>query len=129
MDIVFFALGGFVIAVVLFRRQLLFEPESHRIIFGSAAAMFVVSTVLVFGKLQPNSKAGALMNPLVSIGLLWIMRKLFRQWFERDPVDTFMNRKAGMAADRFFNIIYFTLAFICWGFVGAGVENLADTIL
>ena len=126
MDIVFFVIGGFVIAVFLFDRSLLFEPETHRIILGIAAVMFVVGAVLVFGS---NWTAGALMNPLVSIGLLWVMRKLFRWWVERDPLDTFMNWKPGMAADRLFNIIYFTSAFICWGLIAAGAEKLADRIL
>lgn len=129
MDIIFFPLGLFVIAVALFKRELLFEPESHRIIFRIAAVMFVVGAVLVFGKLMPNWSAGILMNPLVSIGLFWVMRKLFRWWFKRDPVDTFNNWKPGLAADRFFNIIYFTSAFICGALVAAGAEKLANAIL
>ena len=124
MEKVYLALGGFVIAVALFKRELLFNPESHRIILIIAAVMFVVGAVLVFGQIQPNSAAGALMSPLFTDGLFWVMRKLFRWRFERDPRDTFMNWKPGMAADRFFNITYFTVAFISVALIAAGVEKL-----
>lgn len=129
MEIAYFSLGGFVIVVALFKRELLFEPESHQILLGIAAVMFVVGAVLVFGRLQPNSAAGALMNPLVSIGLFWLMRKLFHWRYGRDPRDTFHNWTPGMAADRFFNIIYFTSASICWALVAAGVEKHFNALL
>ena len=129
MQMVYFALGGFVIVVALFKRELLFEPESYRILLGIAAVMFVVGAVLVFGRLQPNLAAGALMNPLVSIGLFWLMRKFFRRRFDRDPRDTFLNWTPGMAADRFFNIIFFVAAMISWGIISTGVEKLFNALL
>lgn len=126
MDKLNLALGGFVIALSLFKREWLFEPASQRILLGIAAVMFVIGAVLVFGKFAPNSGAGALMNPLFSLGLFWVMRKLFRRLFERDPRDTFMDWRPGMAADRFFNIVYFTVAFICLALIAAGVEKLLN---
>lgn len=129
MDKIYFALGSFVICIAFFKRQLLFAPESHRIVLGIAATMFVVGAVLVFGRLQPNSAAGALMNPIISIGLFSVMRKLFRWQFDRDPRDTFLNWTPGMAADRFFNISYFFFAWVCLALVAAGVEKLFITLL
>jgi hypothetical protein len=120
----YFVLGGFVIAIALFKRELLFEQESHRILLGIAGAMFVAGAVLVFGEFHPNSLAGSLMSPLVSITLFWVMRKLFRWQFDRDPRDTFLKWKPGMAADRLFNIVYFASALISWGLISAGVEKL-----
>lgn len=128
MDKVYLALGGFVIMVAFFKRELLFEPESHRILLGIAAVMFVVGAVLVFGRLQPNVGAGALMNPLFSIGLFWLMRKLFRRRYGRDPRDTFLDWTPGMAADRFFNIIYFTCATICLPLIAVGIEKHFATL-
>jgi hypothetical protein len=128
MDLVYFGAGGFVIAVVLFKRDLLFRPETFKIILGVSAVLFTAGLVLVLIRREKIDMEGALLSPMVSVGLFWAMRKLFRLWLKRNPEDTFMNWKSGMGPDRVFNIVYFTSAFICWALITALAPKLATAL-
>lgn len=128
MDLVYFVAGGFVIAVALFRRDLLFRPETFKIILGISAVLFTAGLVLILIKRAKSNMEGALLSPMVSIGLFWTMHKLFRLWLKRNPEDTYMNWKSGLGPDRVFNIVYFTSAFICWALVTALAPELAAAL-
>lgn len=73
--------------------------------------------------------AGGLMGPLVAAGLFWAMLKFFRRRYKRDPKDTYLNWKPGMAPDRLFNIIYFTFAFVSAVVVPAAIHASAKSLL
>ena len=80
-------------------------------IFGALLALFVTAILLPIFNFMGDKLVlfPSLMNPLVSLGLFLLMRKLFVHWKHREPVDTFFDWRPGLAADRLFNILYFTL--------------------
>ena len=109
MDIVWFAVAYSVLTVTFFRRHLLIERESRRIIFGISIALFVAAVVASVFTYSTPTLFPSLMNPLVSLSLFLLMRKLFVRWKHREPIDTFFDWRPGLAADRLFNVLYFTL--------------------
>jgi hypothetical protein len=113
MDIVWVATGWLVLAIVLFDRRLLIYHGSRKIILTISLTMFVIAVLLpVFMRVFLRDKPvlyPSLMNPLVLVGLFLLMRKLFVRWKDREPIDTFHNWQKGLGADRWFNIVYFTL--------------------
>jgi hypothetical protein len=48
--------------------------------------------------------------PLQTLGLFRLFRRLFIGHFNREPKDTAFTAERGLAADRFFNIVYACLA-------------------
>lgn len=109
MDIVWFATACSVLTVAFLRRQLLIERESRKIIFGISLALFVAAGVASIFTCCTPILFPSLMNPLVSLSLFLSMRKLFIRWKHREPIDTSLDRRPGLAADRLFNIVYFSL--------------------
>ena len=124
---IYFAAGTFVIGIALFKRELLFRTKSFRIILAISAVMFFIGSVLSVAKPEPS--VGALLSPMVCLGLFELMRRLFHTLLKRDPADTFNNWQSGMAADRLFNIAYFSLAFMCCAVVPVAVERSAAALL
>lgn len=124
MDIIYFGAGCFVIFIALVKRELLFNPQTFELILIVAAVLFLDGLVLIFTGWDRSLMAGALLSPLVTAGLFWAMLKLFRRLFKRNPRDTFNDWTPGMAADRMFNIIYFTLAMLSSVLVVALVGEL-----
>ena len=129
LDAVYLAVGGFVIIIALYKRELLCEPSSFKIILGISIMVSLVGAVLTFTRSHENIMADALFGPPFSAGLFWAMRKLFIRRFQREPRDTFLNWQGGMAADRLFNVVYFPLATIGIILVPAGIRALANTVL
>jgi hypothetical protein len=78
-------------------------------VFFCWLALFVGSVSLTIVMRRAPALFPSLMNPLVSLGLFKLMRKLFVQLKHREPIDTFFDGSSGLAADRWFNILYFTL--------------------
>ena len=78
-------------------------------------AFFVAAIVVPILKPGETVLFPSLMNPLVSLGLFLFMRKLFLRWKEREPLDTFLNWQRGLAAERLFNILYFSLGTVLMG--------------
>ena len=109
MDIIWLATAGFVLTIAYFCRELLIEPASRRIILGVSLALFGAGVFLSILNQSTSILFPSLMNPLVSLGLFLLMRKLFVRWKHREPIDTFLDWRAGLAADRLFNVLYFTL--------------------
>lgn len=111
MDIISLAVAGLVLAIAFFARGLLTERRSRKVVFGASLALFVAAIFLpiifIFVRDKPILFP-SLMNPLVSLGLFLLMRKLFVRWKNREPIDTFFDWRSGLGADRWFNILYFS---------------------
>jgi len=119
MDYLYVFAGMFVSVIALFRRELMMKKNSFRIILVLSILVFFVGVVLHFTEGDPNSFCGALLTPLMSLGLYGLSRKVFLSRFEREPRDTFLDWQSGLAADRLFNIVYFASA-ICLELVTMG---------
>lgn len=111
--------------VALFKRELLIEKESFRLILGISIALFLAGLMLHFTEAGRDSSSGALLAPLLSLGLFRLCRKIFLKRYGREPRDTFFVWEAGLAADRFFNIAYFSLAGWLWMLAAIGMIELA----
>ena len=109
MDIIWLATAGLVLAIVFFYRELLIERRSRKIIAGVSVVLFVVAVFLSIFLRNTPTLFPSLMNPLVSLVLFLFMRNLFVRWEKREPTDTFFDWRSGLAADRWFNILYFSL--------------------
>ncbi|HEX6715738.1 MAG TPA: hypothetical protein VF088_01430 [Pyrinomonadaceae bacterium] len=129
MDIVSIATAGLILAIVFFARGLLIKTVSRNIIFGVSLVLFATAVFLpIFMHDQPTLFP-SLMNPLVSLGLFLIMRKLFVRWKHREPIDTFLDWRSGLAADRWFNILYFSLGVWLMFLLYLGGSNRLEMVL
>jgi hypothetical protein len=87
-DLCYIAIGIFVIVIALFKRELLVNKNSLRVILGISVALFGVGLVLPFLPGGRGSAAGTLLSPLLSVGLFRVYRRLFLKRVGREPVDT-----------------------------------------
>lgn len=115
----------FVIFIALFRRERLIEKESFRLITGISAVLFIVGLVFHSTDGWGYSMSGALLNPLVSLGLYRVCRKVFISRFNREPKDTFLDWQPELGKDRVFNIVYFVSAIWLAMLITIGMEELA----
>lgn len=122
MDIVWLAIAGFVLTIAYFGRELLIERGSRKIIFGVSLALCMAAVFLTIFMRSTPTLFPSLMNPLVSLGLFLLMRKVFVRWKHREPIDTFFDWRTGLAADRWFNILYFTLGVFLAGLLYIGAD-------
>ena len=125
IDLLYIFIGGFVIWIFIFKRELLIDEKSFRVILGISVALFIVGIMLHFTEAGRYSASGALLSPPVSLGLFRLCRKVFLRKFNREPKDTFLNWDAGLAADRVFNIVYGTLASLLGMIIAGGMLQLA----
>jgi len=124
MDLFCFFSGGLVFTIALFKRELLILKRSSEIVLLVSGALFVAGLVLHFTQATRDSTSGALLSPLLSLGLFRLFRRIFIQRFEREPRDTWFNWQAGMGADRLFNIVYFVSASCLWMFTTVAMIEL-----
>jgi hypothetical protein len=125
MQYVYIFIGMFVSIIALFKRELLVQKDSFRIILGASIALFLCSFILHMAEGNPGSFSGALLAPLLSLGLYRFYRVLFVQRIHREPKDTFFDWASGLTADRLFNIVYFGSAVWLELFAMAGMMELA----
>ena len=125
MDPIYFFTGTFVFWIFLFKRELLIEEKSFRVILGISIILFILGIVLHFTEVGRYSASGALLSPLVSLGLFRLCRRIFLKKFNREPKDTSFNWEAGLAPDRVFNFVYFTLALVLGMIIAGGMLQLA----
>lgn len=125
MDAFYFSIGGFVWVIALFKRELLVEKEGFRIILGVSITLFLAGLILHFTVAGQQSGAGALLAPLLSLGMFRLCRRLFLKRFNREPRDTWLNWSEGMGADRVFNIVYFVSTLWLLMFTTIGMMELA----
>jgi hypothetical protein len=125
MDIIIFFIGGFVWYIALMKRELLIRSDSFRVILTISVMLFVAGAFLAFTRPSQDIGYGALLSPLMSLGLFRLFRKLFLMRYRREPRDTFMNWEADLGADRLFNIAYFMLAGLLWMVAPSCMEEVA----
>ncbi len=114
METLLFAIGGLVFAIGIFKRELLVERDSFRIILGISVALFLAGLLLNFMAARQYPTSGALLCPLLSLGLYRFCRRVFVRRYKREPRDTWMDWRDGMGADRIFNILYFVAVSWLW---------------
>lgn len=114
MDFVWIIIGGFVLFIGLGMREWLFDRRTRALIFCVSAALLVAALVLTAVTYKSPALFPSLLNPSVSLGLFVVMHKGFVRWQKRDPKDTFMDWRRGLAPDRLFNILYFMLGIALW---------------
>lgn len=112
MDTLFIPVGLFVFVIALFKRELLVERESFRLILGVSALLFIAGLALHFSAAWRDSSCGALLAPLISLGFYRLCRGIFLRLFKREPRDTYLDWSPGMGADRLFNIVYFVCGWL-----------------
>ncbi len=112
MDYVYLPVGSLVVLIALFKRELLVEKQTFLIILVVSIVLAIAGIVLHFTEGDPDSSNGALLAPLLSLGLYHLLRSFFFRWFKHEPRDTYLNWSPGLGADRIFNIIFFIGAFL-----------------
>lgn len=117
MNPYYFSIGGLVWIIALFKRELLIERKTFRIILVISIALFLTGLVHYFTAAGRYPGSGALLSPLLSLGVFRLFRSIFLMRLKREPRDTWLNWGEGMGADRVFNIMYFVLAAWLWIFV------------
>ncbi|SRR6185295_4934148 len=115
MNPIYFSIGGLVFAIAFFKRELLIQKQSLKIILSLSTALFLAGVTLHFRAPGQHPGSGALLCPLMSLGLFHLFRRLFLWRFQREPKDTWLNWDAGQGADRIFNILYFVSSGWLWG--------------
>jgi hypothetical protein len=116
MNPIYFFIGGLVLSIAWFRMDLLIKSESFVVILVMSSMLFCLGTVLILVH-GASYASGALLCPLLTLGLFRIFRNLFLRLVGREPRDTLLDWSSGIAADSLFNILYFTLAALILIFV------------
>jgi hypothetical protein len=114
MDPICFCIGGLVFAVGIFKRELLIRKAPFKIMFGISAALFIAGIMLHFTEVGRSSTCGALLSPLLSLGLFRLCRRIFLKRYQREPKDTWLDWSSGLGPDRIFNLVYFVTAGWLW---------------
>jgi hypothetical protein len=124
-DIVYFLIGTFVAIIFIFKMELLIDKPSYTYILWVSVVLFVAGLILHFTESGRSSASGALLAPFLSLMLFRFFRRIFIRYFKHEPRDTFFNWQSGLAADRFFNIIYGTLSMIMTMLTAIGMKELS----
>jgi hypothetical protein len=104
----FYILIGLSVTILaFFRRDLLTKKESFTVILAISIMLSAIGLLLHFTEAGRIAPSGALLAPLMSLGLYRILRKIFLLRFHREPRDTYLDWTPGLAGDRVFNILYF----------------------
>ncbi|MDQ3007579.1 MAG: hypothetical protein M3R47_19625 [Chloroflexota bacterium] len=126
MDYLYFAIGGFVICAGIFKRDLLTQKRSFRLILLVSVALFLVGAVLHFTEVGRNSISGALLCPLITLAQYRLSRKVFLKYVKREPKDTFfIYTGKDLGKDRLFSLLYFIPATWLLMLVPVVMEKLA----
>ena len=125
MDYLYIFLGLFVQIIAFVKRELLVQKESFRIILVISIVLFCGGLALHFTEAGRNSPSGALLAPLISLGLYHLCRKVFLGRFRHEPRDTYLNWEGGLAADRLFNIVYFVASQLLVVLAAIGMVELS----
>jgi len=126
MDYIYTLIGAFTIWVALFSRELLVNRTSFKVVLGISIALFSAGLLLHYQERGKYSMAGALLYPLISLGLYRFGRWFFVRRFNREPRDTFLSWAQGMTDDRIFNVVYFAAAFGGLILFTAAIGKLAE---
>ena len=111
LNVSVYVLAGLLVPIIaMFRRELLVEQNTSRIILIASAILFVAGLFLHFTDIGRESPSGALLAPLFSYGLFKSLRKIFLRRFRREPMDTYLDMRSNLHWDRAFNVVFFTLS-------------------
>jgi len=130
MDFLYIFIGLFVVFIGLFKRELLIERETFRIVLRVSVLLFFIGVTLHFFQFGKQSSCGALVMPLISLGLFRVYRRVFLKVVKREPIDTFLNSQPGLGADMLFNFLYFVSSIFVGMFITLGMmewERLAGS--
>jgi len=125
VDYLFFFTGGLAIWILILRRELLLRQNTFKLLLGISSVLFIIGIVCHFSKIGRDSACGALLAPLVSLGLFRLCRRVFLKRFNREPKDTYLNWDPGLGPDRIFNIVFFSIAFLILMLATIGMLELA----
>ena len=114
MNPILFSIGGLIFVIGIFKRDLLVQKESFLIIVGVSLLLFLAGLMIHFTNPGRYPGSGALLAPLLSLGLFRLCRRVFLVSLKREPRDTWLNWDEGMGADRVFNIVFFVSAGWLW---------------
>lgn len=109
----------------LVKREFLIEERSFKIILAVSIMLFLAAIGLHFSHAARYSSSGALLAPLLTLGLFRLFRRVFLLRFEREPKDVFLNWEAGLGREKAFDFLYFVLAMFLLMFLAIGMEQLA----
>lgn len=126
MNTLVILVGGLVIGIAHLKMDLLIRKDSYRIILGVSVVLFLLCPVLILTGTFRHPVCGALLSPLMSLGLFRVGRRVFLAHVGREPIDTFFNWREGPTADRIFNIVYFVLATWLWLFTPLAAKQLVN---
>jgi hypothetical protein len=124
MNPYYFAVGGLVFAIFVFKRELLIRRASFAVIFFVASALFALGIILRITAQDKPSAVGALLVPLLSLLAYRLARALFVRSMGREPQDTYLNWSKGLAVDRVFNILFVAVAGCIWIFTPLLIAKL-----
>ena len=116
MDAFFFAMGGLVFGIFIFKRELLVAKQTFRPILAICSALFLGSIAVYAMSATPPPGIGALLCPLLSLLVYRLCRKVFLARVGHEPRDTYLNWAPGLGPDRVFNIIFVALTLCLWIF-------------
>ena len=122
-DLIYLLLGSFVLAVFIFKPDLLIKDYSSKLIAAIASAEFFVGLILHFTEQAPN--AGALLAPLPILGYFRLCLRVFVNAVKRNPLDMAYNWNPGLAKDRIFSLTFFLGGMFILMVVTLGLEKLA----
>lgn len=125
MDLILFVIGGFVIEIFFFRRELLIDRRTFRLVLLVSIALFFAGLVLHFTEIGRHSISGALLVPLFTLALFRLFRRVFLIRFKHEPRDTFLDWRSGLGADKLFDFVYFMSAILLLMLLSVGMEKLA----
>jgi len=116
-DVLYAVIGGLVIGLFILKRELLTDRKAFLTVLGISIILSVLGICIHFSSGGGNSMSGALLAPLLDLGLYRLLRAFYIQRVGSEPRDTYLIWTPGMPADRIFNIVYLTLALLLWIFV------------
>ena len=123
MNPIYFFVGAFVLTIAWFRMDLLIRARSFAIILGISISLGVLGITLHI--IQRDSYlSGALLCPLMTLGLFRTCRRLFMKIVKREPKDTLLDWSPGLGRDQLFNVLYFILGSLILVFFPVIVQRL-----
>ena len=122
---IYFFASALVLSIAWFKMELLILRKSLVVIFGLSASLFLIGAILFFAGSR-SYLTGALLCPLLSLGLFRLFRRIFLSCCDREPRDTLLNWSSGLAADRLFNVLYFMLGSLIIVFVPILIKQLGE---
>lgn len=110
-------IGVFVLAIFMYKRELLINPKAFRIILIISLIMFALAYIMPQFDAFKNTPVNVFKLPIITLLLYRVARGLFRKAFNREPKDTFwmIHWETGIGKDTVFNVLFFFTCFIIMG--------------